>query len=312
MPVLELRGITKKFPGVLANDHIDLVLNKGEILALLGENGAGKSTLLRLITGELEPTSGRVKRGQTVRVAALSQQLAELEEHRDERVSALVKRYSSVTLADGSELTPGQLLERLGFSSAQLKTPVGRLSGGQRRRLQILVVLLGEPNVLVLDEPTNDLDTDMLAALEDLLDAWPGTLVVVSHDRYLMERVTDEQFAVIDGGLRHLPGGVDEYVALSRARRRGSGGVGTFGQASVTSAPKADSVDRRALTKELQAVERRMARVAAEVDRLHEQMAAHDQGDYAGVTRLADQLRALELENTELEERWLALSEQLT
>jgi ATPase subunit of ABC transporter with duplicated ATPase domains len=291
--------------------EIDWNLGPGQRVGLLGENGAGKSTLLRLLTGELEPTSGRVKRGLTVRVAALSQQLAELEEHRDERVSALVKRFSSVTLADGSELTPGQLLERLGFSSAQLKTPVGRLSGGQRRRLQLLVVLLGEPNVLVLDEPTNDLDTDMLAALEDLLDAWPGTLVVVSHDRYLMERVTDEQFAVIDGGLRHLPGGVDEYVALSRARRRGSGGVGTFGQASVQAAPKADAADRRALTKELQAVERRMSRLAADIAKLHERMATHDQGDYAGVGRLAEELRALESENVELEERWLELSEQL-
>jgi ATPase subunit of ABC transporter with duplicated ATPase domains len=322
--VVELIRASVSYGDKRVLNQIDWNLGPGQRVGLLGENGAGKSTLLRLITGELEPTSGRVKRGQTVRVAALSQQLAELEEHRDERVSALVKRYSSVTLADGSELTPGQLLERLGFSSAQLKTPVGRLSGGQRRRLQILVVLLGEPNVLVLDEPTNDLDTDMLAALEDLLDAWPGTLVVVSHDRYLMERVTDEQFAVIDGGLRHLPGGVDEYVALSRARRRGSGGVGTFGPASVEVVPGRKTApehpattstgrqaDRRVLTKELQAVERRMARIASEVSRLHEQMAAHEQSDYAGVGKLADSLRALEAENAELEERWLELSESL-
>jgi len=291
---------------------LDWNLGPGQRVGLLGENGAGKSTLLRLITGELEPTTGRVKRGQTVRVAALSQQLAELEEHKDERVSALVKRFSAVTLADGSELTSGQLLERLGFSSAQLKTPVGRLSGGQRRRLQLLVVLLSEPNVLVLDEPTNDLDTDMLAALEDLLDAWPGTLVVVSHDRYLMERVTDEQFAVVDGGLRHLPGGVDEYVSLSRARRRGSGGIGTFGQSTVQAAPvKLDAQAQRTLAKELQAVERRMAKVAGETEKLHEKMAAHDQSDYAGIGQLSDELRALDAENADLEERWLELSEQL-
>ena len=291
---------------------LDWNLGPGQRVGLLGENGAGKSTLLRLITGELEPTSGRVKRGQTVRVAALSQQLAELEEHKDERVSALVKRFSAVTLADGSELTSGQLLERLGFSSAQLKTPVGRLSGGQRRRLQLLVVLLSEPNVLVLDEPTNDLDTDMLAALEDLLDAWPGTLVVVSHDRYLMERVTDEQFAVVDGGLRHLPGGVDEYVSLSRARRRGSGGIGTFGQSTAQATPvKLDAQAQRTLAKELQAVERRMAKVAGETEKLHEKMAAHDQSDYAGIGQLSDELRALDAENADLEERWLELSEQL-
>ncbi|BDZ62899.1 ABC transporter ATP-binding protein [Demequina sediminis] len=209
---------------------LDWNIGPGDRIGLLGENGAGKSTLLRLVTGEQKPTSGRVKTGITVRVAQLSQQLAELEEHADERVSAVVKQFSSITLSDGQEMTPGQLLERMGFTSAQLKTPVGRLSGGQRRRLQLLVVLLSEPNVLVLDEPTNDLDTDMLAALEDLLDAWPGTLIVVSHDRYLMERITDTQFAVVDGGLRHLPGGVDEYVELSRQRRAGGAGIGTFGR----------------------------------------------------------------------------------
>jgi len=310
--VVELIRASVSYGDTHVLTDLDWNLGPGQRVGLLGENGAGKSTLLRLITGELEPTSGRVKRGQTVRVAALSQQLAELEEHKDERVSALVKRFSAVTLADGSELTPGQLLERLGFSSAQLKTPVGRLSGGQRRRLQLLVVLLSEPNVLVLDEPTNDLDTDMLAALEDLLDAWPGTLVVVSHDRYLMERVTDEQFAVVDGGLRHLPGGVDEYVSLSRARRRGSGGIGTFGQSTAQATPvKLDAQAQRTLAKELQAVERRMAKVAGETEKLHEKMAAHDQSDYAGIGQLSDELRALDAENADLEERWLELSEQL-
>ena len=310
--VVELIRASVSYGDTHVLTDLDWNLGPGQRVGLLGENGAGKSTLLRLITGELEPTSGRVKRGQTVRVAALSQQLAELEEHKDERVSALVKRFSAVTLADGSELTPGQLLERLGFSSAQLKTPVGRLSGGQRRRLQLLVVLLSEPNVLVLDEPTNDLDTDMLAALEDLLDAWPGTLVVVSHDRYLMERVTDEQFAVVDGGLRHLPGGVDEYVSLSRARRRGSGGIGTFGQSTVQATPvKLDAQAQRTLAKELQAVERRMAKVAGETEKLHEKMAAHDQSDYAGIGQLSEELRALDAENADLEERWLELSEQL-
>jgi ATP-binding cassette subfamily F protein uup len=310
--VVELIRASVSYGDKKVLDSVDWNLGPGQRVGLLGENGAGKSTLLKLITGELEPTSGRVKRGITVKVAALSQQLAELDEYADERVTALVKRFSSVTLADGSELTPGQLLERLGFTSAQLKTQVGRLSGGQRRRLQLLVVLLGEPNVLVLDEPTNDLDTDMLAALEDLLDAWPGTLVVVSHDRYLMERVTDEQFAVVDGGLRHLPGGVDEYVALSRARRRGTGGIGTFGQSEVaTAAPKLDAQAQRAATKEVQAIERRLKRVLESAKTLHGKLAAHDQADYAGIKALADELRATEAERDELEERWLELSEEL-
>ena len=172
------------------------LIGPGERTGILGANGAGKSTLLKLITGELEATRGYVKRGTTVRVASLSQHLVELDDWADQRVATVLKQYSSVKLADGSELTPGQLLERVGFDPAQLKTVVGALSGGQRRRLQLLVVLLSEPNVLVLDEPTNDLDTDMLASLEDLLDSWPGTLIVVSHDRYLMERVTDQQYAV--------------------------------------------------------------------------------------------------------------------
>ena len=309
--------------------EIDWNIGPGERTGILGENGAGKSTLLKLITGELDPTSGRVKRGMTVRVATLSQQLAELENHAEERVSALVKQYSSISLADGSEMTPTQLLERLGFTSAQLKTQVKRLSGGQRRRLQLLVVLLAEPNVLVLDEPTNDLDTDMLAALEDLLDSWPGTLIVVSHDRYLMERVTDQQYAVLDGSLRHLPGGVDEYVALQRARRSGAGGIGTFGpdagassapspaqasgmpDAAATPVPALEGAQRRAVEKELQSVERRMAKITELTEGVHHEMLLHDQTDFAGLAKLNEQIKELEAENAELEERWLELSEQL-
>ncbi|WP_084105034.1 ABC-F family ATP-binding cassette domain-containing protein [Demequina sp. NBRC 110056] len=246
--VVELIRCSVQYPGTdrPVLDGVDWNIGPGDRFGILGENGAGKSTLLRLITGDLEPTSGRVKTGMTVRVATLSQQLAELEEHANERVSGVVKRFRSIELSDGQEMTPTQLLERLGFTSAQLKTQVGRLSGGQRRRLQLLLVLLSEPNVLVLDEPTNDLDTDILAAMEDLLDSWPGTLVVVSHDRYLMERVTDQQFAVVDGGVRHLPGGVDEYVRMSRDRRAGTGGLGTFGTGSA--AASAGTTPTRATT----------------------------------------------------------------
>ncbi len=199
------------------------LVGPGERTGILGVNGAGKSTLLGLVTGEVTPTSGRVKRGTTVKVAALSQDLAELADVADDRVTDVVARYRT-TYATGSgrdarDLTPGQLLERLGFTNAQLATPVRDLSGGQRRRLQLLLTLLDEPNVLVLDEPTNDMDTDMLAAIEDLLDTWPGTLLVVSHDRYLLERVTDRQYALLDGHLRHVPGGVDEYLRLLEHHR---------------------------------------------------------------------------------------------
>ncbi|GMA36307.1 hypothetical protein GCM10025876_25110 [Demequina litorisediminis] len=214
-------------------------------------------------------------------------------------------------------MSPTQLLERLGFTSAQLKTQVKRLSGGQRRRLQLLLVLLSEPNVLVLDEPTNDLDTDVLAAMEDLLDSWPGTLVVVSHDRYLLERVTDDQYAVLDGGLRHLPGGVDEYVELTRTRRAAADGVGTFGggSSSATAAPAPRAVqlsgsEQRALEKELQSVERRMAKIGELTEGVHHEMVMHDQSDFAGLAALTKQIGELEAENSDLEERWLDLSEQ--
>lgn len=285
-------------------------IGPGERTGILGENGAGKSTLLKLITGDIEPTLGRVKTGKTVRVATLSQQLAELDEYANERVSTVVKRFSAVSLADGTEATPSQLLERLGFTSAQLKTQVGRLSGGQRRRLQLLLVLLDEPNVLVLDEPTNDLDTDILAAIEDLLDSWPGTLIVVSHDRYLMERVTDQQYAVLDGQLRHLPGGIDEYVELSRERRSAAGGMGTFGTEPADSS-STDGAARRALEKEVASIERRLQRLAQESAKLHEAMAAHDQSDYEGLAAFTDQLREAEAQTAHLEERWLEVSDRL-
>ncbi|MFC5791345.1 ABC-F family ATP-binding cassette domain-containing protein, partial [Agromyces tardus] len=198
----------------------------GERTGILGVNGAGKSTLLGLVTGAVQPTTGRVKRGKTVRIATLSQELAELAEYAEQRVSAVVAEQRTSYQVGDKEMTPGQLLERLGFTNAQLSTPVKNLSGGQKRRLQLLLILLSEPNVLILDEPTNDLDTDMLAAIEDLLDSWPGTLLVVSHDRYLIERVTDRQFAILDGHLRDLPRGVDQYLELRKQATDAAGGAG--------------------------------------------------------------------------------------
>ena len=210
---------------------------------------------------------------------------------------------------DGKDLTPAQLLERLGFAREHLSTRVAELSGGQKRRLQLLMLLLDEPNLVCLDEPTNDVDAEMLAAMEDLLDSWPGTLLVVSHDRYLLERVTDQQYAILDGRLRHLPGGVDEYLRLRRAQAPAP--------AKQTPSSPADSgsslsgAERRTLQKELSAVERRIAKLAGDVAGVHERMAAHDHSDYAGLQRLMDQLRELEDETASLEDRWLDLSESL-
>ena len=216
--VVDLLGASAGYDGTEVLHGVEWRIAPGERTGILGVNGAGKSTLLALITGAIEPTAGIVKRGKTVKVAALSQHLGDLEEHLNEPVRVMISGLrASYTVGTGSkaqELTPSALLERLGFSAAQLSTPVRDLSGGQQRRLQLLLILLDQPNVLILDEPTNDMDTDMLAVIEDLLDSWPGTLIVVSHDRYFIERVTDQQYAIFVGRLRHLPGGLDEYLRL--------------------------------------------------------------------------------------------------
>ncbi|HZK06260.1 MAG TPA: ABC-F family ATP-binding cassette domain-containing protein [Actinomycetaceae bacterium] len=300
----------------------------GERTGVLGVNGAGKSTLLGLIDGSVAPTSGSVKRGSTVRVAALSQRLDDVDEFGDDPVRVVIGGLKSTyTFGSGSkaqELTPAQLLERLGFASAQLSTQVKDLSGGQKRRLQLLLILLGRPNVLLLDEPTNDLDTDMLAAMEDLLDSWPGTLIVVSHDRYFLERVTDQQYAILGGGLRHLPGGVDEYLRLVAAGERRSvsrDGGGDGGRASgdggnaLPPATAPDSglsgAERHTAQKGLASLERRLEKATTEVDTIHRRIAAHDQSDYVGLSSLTAELRELQSHLGVLEDEWLELSERL-
>lgn len=310
-------------------EDVDWLLAPGERTGILGVNGAGKSTLLGLIAGTIEPTSGRVKRGKTVKVATLTQRLDELEEHLNEPVRVVIGRLrTSFTVGSGSkaqDLTPGQMLERMGFSSAQLSTPVKDLSGGQKRRLQLLLILLDQPNVLILDEPTNDLDTDMLAAIEDLLDSWPGTLIVVSHDRYFLERVTDQQFAILPGPsgagrLRHLPGGIDEYLKLRAAIEAQPGAVASAiaPTASVDPAaaghatkPALSGAELRAAEKELSAVERKMERLQADVAKARDGLAALDQSDYTLLNAEMVKITAIEDEISALEERWLELSEQL-
>jgi ATPase subunit of ABC transporter with duplicated ATPase domains len=288
----------------------------GERTGVLGVNGAGKSTLLGLVTGEVTATSGRVKRGKTIKVATLTQELAELADIADTRVNDVIARYRTSYVAGGKEMTPGQLLERLGFTAVQLQTPVKDLSGGQRRRLQLLLILLDEPNVLVLDEPSNDLDTDMLAAMEDLLDTWPGTLLVVSHDRYLLERVTDQQYAVLDGHLRHVPGGVDEYLRLLERSRAGAGATSTGAPTEAsgavggeTSGGGLDGAELRAAKKELGALERRISKLTGQIEALDKKMTEHDPADYGGLASLGTDKAALEAEIGQVEERWMALAE---
>ncbi|MGN8025046.1 ABC-F family ATP-binding cassette domain-containing protein [Microbacterium sp. 22242] len=286
----------------------------GERTGILGVNGAGKSTLLSLVAGTLAPTSGRVKHGKTVQVRTLTQRMDELQDVWDEPVRIVIGRLrTTYTFGTGSktaELTPGQLLERLGFSSAQLSTPVKDLSGGQQRRLQLLLVLLDQPNVMILDEPTNDMDTDMLAAIEDLLDSWPGTLLVVSHDRYFLERVTDQQYGILDRRLRHLPGGVDEYLRLRALEQAQPKGAAASSHAAAAE-PALNGADRRTAEKEIAALERRMQKLAQQIDRAKHALADHDQSDYAGLGERMKEISAQEAEVEELELRWFELTEQL-
>lgn len=305
--VVDLLDVSVSFDGRPVLRDVEWRIAPGERTGIVGANGAGKSTLLGLIDGTVRPDSGRVKRGKTVQLGVLDQRGAELAAIADDRISDVLGRLRAGYRVDGREVTPAQLLERLGFGRGQLAARVGDLSGGQRRRLQLMLTLLSEPNVLLLDEPTNDVDTDTLAAMEDLLDSWPGTLIVVSHDRYLLERVTDQQYAVLDGRLRHLPGGIDEYLRLAAQRRDAAPPAGP-----TPVAPQAMSgAQRRAAEKELAAADRRLARLAEKIKDKHEELAAHDQSDHVGITRLTRELRALEDEVAAAESRWLELSELL-
>ncbi len=319
---------TEVLPSVEVLHGVEWRIAPGERTGILGVNGAGKSTLLGLITGAVRPTAGTVKRGKTVKIAALDQRLGELENHMSEPVRVILDRlrttYTVGTGARAQELTPGALLERLGFSAAQLSTPVRDLSGGQQRRLQLLLILLDQPNVLILDEPTNDMDTDMLAVIEDLLDSWPGTLIAVSHDRYFLERVTDQQYAILDGRLRHLPGGIDEYLrlrshALSADKAPARPPARTPAPA-LAAAPAAAAVSatgftpgsaaERAAKKELDRLDRQIARAGESEAKLHAELAAHAT-DYEKLTALGTRLAAVEAEKADLEERWLEVAGSL-
>lgn len=308
--VVDLEDVSVSFGAKEILRDVTWRIGPGERTGILGANGAGKSTLLSLIAGDTEPTSGRVKRGKTVKLGFLDQQFSQLAEIADDRVREVLARTKTTFQVDGKDLTPAQLLERLGFAREHLSARVKELSGGQKRRLQLLLLLLSEPNVIALDEPTNDVDSDMLAAMEDLLDSWPGTLLVISHDRYLLERVTDQQYAILDGQLRHVPGGVDEYLRL----REENVTPALQKSASETEAgaeAKLSGAELRAARKEIASIERRMEKIDTEVEKIHERMAEHDQSDFEGLQKFTDEISALKQESNQLEERWLELSEEI-
>jgi ATP-binding cassette subfamily F protein uup len=302
-------------------DHLTWQLGPGDRIGVVGVNGSGKSTLLRLLDGAVAPSAGRVVRGKTVQLAHLSQDLEELDPTR--RVLESVEEIKRRITVGKREWTAGQLLERLGFRGDAQWTPIGDLSGGERRRLQLLRLLMAEPNVLLLDEPTNDLDIETLTELEDILDGWPGTLVVVSHDRYFLERSTDTVHGLLgDGRLRMLPGGVDEYLTrraadpsgtgraayasgTGGAGRTGSGGTGGGAVGPVRSAAE----DRR-VKKELDRLERRVERLGTRETELHDLLAAHAT-DYEKLVELGEELKTVQAEREQLEEEWLTLADAL-
>ena len=320
-------------------DDVTWLIGPGDRFGIVGANGAGKSTLLKILDGTITPTAGHVNIGKTVKFAVLSQRLDELEKLGKYKIKEVLSRYKPSYIVDGKETTPGQMMERLGFESAQLMTPIKDLSGGQKRRMQLLLILLDEPNVLIMDEPGNDLDTDMLAVMEDLLDTWPGTLIVVSHDRYLLERVTDQQFALIGGKVRHLPGGVQDYLDMTEAIKNGkdpfadekagktgrgrknsdavsadsSTSAGDSGDVadSAATAPKLTGKAYHEASRRVSAIERKLAKLEEQKADVESQMAAHDPSDYEGLNKLNEQLQAVADESESLEMEWMELSEQL-
>ncbi|KXB55466.1 ABC transporter, ATP-binding protein [Corynebacterium sp. CMW7794] len=316
--VIELEDATVATPdGRVLVDHLTWRLAPGERIGLVGVNGSGKTTLLRALAGEHELTAGKRIEGQTVRLGWLRQELDDLDPSR--RLIDAVEDVATYVRLGKKEISASQLAERLGFSPKRQRTPVGDLSGGERRRLQLTRVLMAEPNVLLLDEPTNDLDIDTLQELESLLDGWPGTLVVISHDRYLIERIADNTYALFgDGKLTNLPGGIDEYLkrraALEAQENSGVLNLGTqLSDAPTSAAPKRlSSQEERELTKKMNALERKMGKLDQQTEKLNEKMAAAAEAvDTEALTKLDAELKDVAAQREELEMEWLELGEQL-
>lgn len=325
--VIDLENVSVSYPAPGGGENqvlreVTWRLAPGERVGIVGINGAGKTTLLRLLQGTQKPTSGRVRTGQTVDVVTLSQTTHELDQISELRVVEAVAAVAEHVTVGGKELSASQLVERLGFTRQRAWTRVGEISGGERRRLQLLRLLMAQPNVLLLDEPTNDLDTDTLAAIEDILDTFPGTLVVVSHDRYLLERVTDHQLALLgDGHLRDLPGGVEQYLELRRQQlTAASGAAGTTSPTvEAKNAPSQgeqgalSGAQRHAAAKNLARLERQLDKVSAQIAKLHADMeaASADPGRVNDLIELGKQLSQAQERQADIELEWLEAAGEL-
>ena len=325
--VIDLENVSVSYPAPGGGENqvlreVTWRLAPGERVGIVGINGAGKTTLLRLLQGTQKPTSGRVRTGQTVDVVTLSQTTHDLDQISELRVVEAVAAVAEHVTVGGKELSASQLVERLGFTRQRAWTRVGEISGGERRRLQLLRLLMAQPNVLLLDEPTNDLDTDTLASIEDILDTFPGTLVVVSHDRYLLERVTDHQLALLgDGHLRDLPGGVEQYLELRRQQLAASSGAAgaTSATAEAKNAPSQgeqgalSGAQRHAAAKNLARLERQLDKVSAQIAKLHADMeaASADPGRVNDLIELGKQLSQAQERQADIELEWLEAAGEL-
>lgn len=323
--VIDVNDACAGYGDRLVINGLSWLIGPGDRFGILGINGAGKSTLLELIQGRIAPNAGSIKIGKTVKIAYLSQQLEGLDKFSDDRIREILATYKTSFLVEGKSLSPAQLLERLGFESTHLNSYISDLSGGQKRQLNLLMSLMEEPNVLIFDEPGNDLDTDTLAALEDVLDSWPGTLILVSHDRYLMERVTDQQFVLMDGKLQHVPGGVDEYLRLIADRRRQAAEEAERAESREVSATCAEVNDSPCAETRIplaggQAYEARKTLASCErkLETLNKQMDEHranaalvDASDYEALIDHQNVLSKLENQISDLETQWIELTESL-
>jgi ATP-binding cassette subfamily F protein uup len=306
--VLDAVGVSIAFGEKVLLRKATWRLGPGDRFALVGVNGSGKSTVMNLLDGTLRPSTGEVGRGATVRLAHLSQDTVEVPGHLSV-LEALEEVRGVARLSGGQEITAGMLCDRFGFRGARARTAVRDLSGGERRRHQLMRLLMAEPNVLLLDEPTNDLDIDTMTALEDLLDSWPGTLVVVSHDRYFVERVCDNVYGLMgDGAIRHLPGGIEQYVRARRETPAGSTASADSAPAGAEAAAPAPQAVLRAARKELARLERALAKLDSREGELHEAMAA-SATDHARLRELNEELSSLADERETLEAAWFEASE---
>jgi len=295
-------------------DGVTWRLAPGERVGIVGVNGSGKSTLMRAFFGNVPLDSGRRKVGKTVSMAYLTQEVREIEELADSRVIEAIEDVKAYTRLGDKEVSASQLAKRLGFSGGRQQTRVSDLSGGERRRLQFLRLLMAEPNVLILDEPTNDLDIETLTSMEDVLDGWAGTLLVVSHDRYLLERMCDRQVALLgDGAVRDLPGGVEQYLDLRHAARVSAAASGAPGGSRATASPAdqgPSAAELRDARKDLLRIERQLSKLSAQEDRIHLQMAAKA-ADHKAVLELNNKLRVIVDQRETLELEWLSAAEMV-